>query len=58
MNMISFVVPAHNEERLLPRTLVALHTVGRRLKDDYEVIVVDDASSDRTGEVAEEHGSG
>ncbi len=50
--MITFVVPAHNEERCLPGTLQALHFAGRGLDEEYEIIVVDDASSDRTAEVA------
>ncbi len=52
--LVSFIIPAHNEERLLARTLAALHDAGDQVigPGDYEVIVVDDASTDRTGEVA------
>jgi len=55
--MISFVVPAFNEEQLLGRTLRAINEVGRVLDQPFEVIVVDDASTDRTALVAEEHGA-
>ncbi len=55
--VISFIVPAHNEEALLGRTLSALHAAARALGEPYEVIVANDASTDRTGEVALEHGA-
>jgi glycosyltransferase involved in cell wall biosynthesis len=55
--MISFVVPAHNEEQLLGRTLEAIHVAARAVGEPYEVIVVDDASTDRTAHVAREHGA-
>jgi len=43
------VMPAYNEEAALPRTLAALAA----LPDGFEVLVVNDGSLDRTGEVAE-----
>lgn len=55
--MYSFIIPAHNEERLLPRTLESIHEAAKALGEAYEIIVVDDASTDRTGEVAEQHGA-
>jgi glycosyltransferase involved in cell wall biosynthesis len=55
--VISFVVPAHNEERLLGRTLDAIHAAARALALSYELIVVDDASTDRTADIAVEHGA-
>jgi glycosyltransferase involved in cell wall biosynthesis len=55
--MISFVIPAHNEERLLGRTLSALGDAVRALGQPVEVVVVDDASTDRTASVAQEHGA-
>jgi len=53
--MISFIVPAHNEEALLGRTLSALHGSARAVGEAYEIVVVDDASTDRTLEIAAEH---
>jgi hypothetical protein len=47
--MISFVVPAYNEEELLGATLDAIHTAAVATGQDYEIVVADDASSDRTG---------
>jgi glycosyltransferase involved in cell wall biosynthesis len=52
--MVSFIIPAHNEEASLPRTLEAIQETARVLKLDYEIIVVDDASTDRTAEIARE----
>ncbi len=55
--MISFIIPAHNEEALLGRTLSALNEAARALDEPYEVIVANDASTDRTGAIAGEHGA-
>jgi glycosyltransferase involved in cell wall biosynthesis len=46
--MISFIIPAHNEERLIGRTLAAIHEAAGGLGVDYEIIVADDASTDAT----------
>jgi glycosyltransferase involved in cell wall biosynthesis len=43
--MISFIVPAHNEQACLPRTLRAIHDSARVVGQPYEIIVVDDAST-------------
>lgn len=50
---ISVVVPAHNEEELLPRCLSALE----KQTMNFELIVVDSASSDGTAEVAKRFGA-
>ena len=55
--MISFIVPAHDEERLLGRTLVAIHDAAAGIGQPYEVIVVDDASVDLTSAIAAQHGA-
>jgi glycosyltransferase involved in cell wall biosynthesis len=56
----SVVIPAFNEERLLGRTLEAVRDGVRVLEargDVWEVIVCDNRSTDRTAEVAREHGA-
>ena len=53
--MISFIVPAHNEQARLGCTLQAIHESACAVWQPYEVIVVDDASADRTAEVARQH---
>src|SRR4051812_3260887 len=53
--MISFIIPAYNEEQFLGRTLAALRSATQTLAEPFEVVVVDDASTDRTAAVALEH---
>src|SRR3982751_6887760 len=50
--MISFVVPAYNEENELPSTLAAIHHAASGAEQPYEIIVVNDASTDATPEIA------
>ena len=52
--MISFIIPAHNEERWIGKCLQCIHTSLRKLGEPYEAIVVDDASTDATVRIAEE----
>lgn len=55
--MISFVVPAHNEEVLLGRTLDAIRGEAERVGEAFEIVVADDSSTDATAEIAREHGA-
>ncbi len=55
--MLSFIVPAYNEETLIGRTLEALTRAARSIEEPYEIVVADDASTDRTAVVAEAHGA-
>lgn len=50
--MLSFIIPAHDEAHLIGATLDALHAAARTSQVEYEIIVVDDASSDETSEIA------
>ena len=50
--MISFVIPAYNEERYLGATLTAIHDAMKEIGARYEVVVADDASTDHTATVA------
>ncbi|HQU07996.1 MAG: hypothetical protein B7X04_03200 [Parcubacteria group bacterium 21-54-25] len=49
---ISFVIPAYNEETFLPKCLASVERELARTPCDAEVIVVNNASTDRTGDVA------
>ncbi len=55
--MISFIVPAYNEELELPSTITAVRDGVQSVNQDHEIIVVDDASSDATAEIAREGGA-
>jgi cellulose synthase/poly-beta-1,6-N-acetylglucosamine synthase-like glycosyltransferase len=50
--VISFIVPAYNEERLIGRTLDSLRAAGGALEEPFEIIVADDASTDGTARLA------
>ena len=49
---LSFVVPAYNEEGYLPACLESILKQTRELGDQVEILVVNNASTDRTREVA------
>jgi cellulose synthase/poly-beta-1,6-N-acetylglucosamine synthase-like glycosyltransferase len=49
---LSFVIPAYNEEALIGACLESVLTEIRRSGVDAEVVVVNNASADRTGEIA------
>ena len=49
---VSFVIPAHNEQALLPRTLAAIKSEIARVGCGAEIIVVDNASTDDTAVIA------
>jgi glycosyltransferase involved in cell wall biosynthesis len=55
--MISFVIPAHNEESHLPATLSAIREVISQLDETTEVIVVNDDSDDLTETIANNFGA-
>jgi glycosyltransferase involved in cell wall biosynthesis len=55
--MISFVVPAYNEEAFIGGTLQAIHDSARAIGEPYEIVVADDASTDKTAEIALSHGA-
>lgn len=55
--MISFIVPAYNEELTLGLCLRSIARAARELGLEHELVVVDDASDDRTAAVAREHGA-
>jgi glycosyltransferase involved in cell wall biosynthesis len=54
---ITFVIPAHNEEKLLEATLRAIRSAAEGIGRPLEIIVVDDASTDRTAHIAATSGA-
>lgn len=55
--MLSFVIPAYNEELLIGATIDAIHDAATPLGEPYEIIVADDASTDQTARVSASHGA-
>jgi len=49
---LSVIIPAYNEEKRLPKTLQSIDGYLSRQPYDYEILVVNDGSKDRTVEVA------
>jgi glycosyltransferase involved in cell wall biosynthesis len=50
--MLSLILPAHNEARLLAQTLMVLKQAIAQAQIQAEIIVVDDASTDATAAIA------
>lgn len=50
---LSVVLPMRNEEPYVQRVISAARAGASAVSDDYEILVVDDASADRTRELAE-----
>jgi len=48
---LSVIIPAYNEEKRLPKTLKEIDKYLRIQKYDYEIIVVNDGSKDKTTEI-------
>ena len=48
---LSIVLPALNEEQIIEKAIVSCKRVAQELTQDYEILVVDDGSQDRTGEI-------
>jgi glycosyltransferase involved in cell wall biosynthesis len=55
--MISFIVPAHNEEAWIGRCVSAIRSGLEPIDEPHEIIVVDDASTDATASIARQHGA-
>ena len=55
--MLSFIVPAYNEEKYLGPTLASIHEAARAVGEPYEIVVANDNSSDATKQVAEAGGA-
>ncbi len=56
---LSFFFPMWNEEEMILRTVAAARETGEELIEGgeigrYEILIVDDASTDRTGEIADD----
>lgn len=52
-NSLSVIIPALNEEAHLEGAVACVLEAAKRHFDDYEIIIIDDGSSDRTPEIAD-----
>ena len=52
LKSISLIVPAFNEEEILEETIEIFRENLSSVCDEYEIIIIDDGSTDRTGEIA------
>lgn len=50
---LSVIIPAYNEEKRLPKTLEDIDKYLSKQTYDYEILVVDDGSKDKTVKIAE-----
>jgi glycosyltransferase involved in cell wall biosynthesis len=55
--MISFIIPAHNEEAWVGRSISAIRSAMLSISEPHEVVMVDDASSDATASIARQQGA-
>ncbi|PIV12813.1 MAG: hypothetical protein COS47_00570 [Candidatus Nealsonbacteria bacterium CG03_land_8_20_14_0_80_36_12] len=55
---LSVIVPAYNEEKRLLKTLIEIDNYLKKQSYEYEILVVNDGSKDKTAEVAKRATSG
>lgn len=55
--VLSIIIPAHDEAPVIGATLDAVFAATRARRADVDVIVVDDASTDATADIARERGA-
>ena len=51
--MLSIIIPAYNEEKYLPRLL---RCIKEQTYKDYEIIIADANSTDKTRQIAKKYG--
>ena len=49
---ISFIIPAYNEEKYIYDCITSIDEAMKYKNNTYETIVIDNNSTDRTGEIA------
>ena len=59
MNIMKVIIsiPAYNEEKTLPKVLEEIKKVMNNTDYNYEILVLNDGSMDKTVEVAKKHGA-
>lgn len=54
MSKVSFVLPFYNEEESLPLLIARIHEVMKKENEEYELVFVNDASTDNSADVIAE----
>jgi len=57
INMLSVVIPVYNEQESLPELLQRTSAACDAIEIEYEILLVDDGSSDRSAELIEQAAS-
>ena len=57
ISVVGVVIPAHNEQDLLPSCLTAVRLAARQVSVPVHLVVTADACTDRTAELARAHGA-
>lgn len=57
VHLLSFIIPAHNEAGSLAACIAAIREAAATIGTPFEIIVVNDASTDDTAAIAERHGA-
>lgn len=57
MKMLSVIIPAYNEEKGISKVIEQLKTVLERTKQPYEIVVIDDGSTDNTAKIVDKIGN-
>jgi glycosyltransferase involved in cell wall biosynthesis len=55
--LVSFIIPAYNEEAELPRCLRSIREAAESAGCDYEIVLVDDGSTDGTASIGRKFGA-
>ncbi len=56
MNLVSLVIPVYNEEAIIESSLETIFAyLDTQIKFDWEIVIVNDGSRDKTGELAEKY---
>ena len=53
MKSISIIIPAYNEEKNLADAVKTINAAVKSVFKDYELLILDDGSSDGTGVIAD-----
>jgi len=53
IDKLSVFLPAYNEQEVLANTVKKVNSVLKKVAGDYEIIIINDGSKDKTGQIAD-----